>query len=256
MQTPPNGQLPDPDGSSPLDQLPDPDPASPLDQLPPPEEISGTLRDILSGPEFATFEAPTNPSIIAELFGLLLRVFEWIMRLFGRDASGLLQTLAVLLPLLALVAAGVIVIRRRRDAVRRPADGGDVSGEVVPVTPSEWLKLASERAGQGALRSAATALYQGFLLTLDGRGALAYHPSKTPGDYTREMSRTYGPGTSGHAGGRFLNSFQGFSFGQESPTDDAYADLTRLAREAGCEAEGPDPEPGPATSASEGSTAP
>ncbi|MDE2654750.1 MAG: DUF4129 domain-containing protein [Gemmatimonadota bacterium] len=204
-----------------------------LDQSPPPEAISETLREILAGPEFATFEPPVRTSLIGELLGLVMRLLDWIQSLFERDV---LQALAVVLPLLVLVAAGVIVVRRRRDAVRRPARAGDPSMEEVPVTASEWMKLASDRAGKGHLRSAATALYQGFLLTLDGMGALAFHPSKTPGDYTREMSRSYAAGTDARAGRRFINSFQGFSFGHESPTDDGYADLSRLAREAGCAA--------------------
>lgn len=207
-----------------------------LDQSPPPEAISETLREILAGPEFATFEPPVRTSLIGEVLNLLMRLVDWVRSLFERDASGLLQALAVLLPILVLVAGGVIVMRRRRDAVRRPARAGDPSTEEVPVTASEWMRLASDRAGKGHLRSAATALYQGFLLTLDGMGALAFHPSKTPGDYTREMSRSYAAGTDARAGRRFINSFQGFSFGLESPTDDGYADLSRLAREAGCAA--------------------
>lgn len=244
MQTPQRGQLPDTE------------PPTPPDGLPPAEEISGTLRDILSGPDFATFEAPEDPSIVAELLDMLLRLLDWIRSLMEGDTTGILRTLAVLIPLLVLVAAGVIVIRKRRDAVRRPAEGRDPAEEVPPATSNEWLRLARERAGKGFLRSAATALYQGFLLTLDGRGALAYHPSKTPGDYTREISRSRAQGADGPAGGRFLNSFQGFSFGQESPTDDAYADLTRLAREAGCDAEGEDPESEPGTGPAPDGTTP
>lgn len=227
-------------------RTPGAEPPLPQDPLPPPEEISGTLRDILAGPDFATFEAPERPSLAAELIGLLEQLLNWIMSLMQRDTSGLLQALAVAIPLLVLVAAGVIVIRRRRDAVQRTARGRDPGEEARPVTASEWLRLASEHAGKGYLRSAATALYEGFLLTLDGRGALAYHPSKTPGDYTREISRSYGAGMDGRAGGRFLSSFQGFTFGQDSPTDDAYAALTRLAREAGCGGEPANPGDKPA----------
>ena len=218
-----------------------------LDQAPPPQEISETLREILAGPEFATFEPPAGTSLIGELIELLMRLVEWVRSLMERDASGLLQALAVVVPLLALVAAGVIVVRRRRDAVRRPREAEDALAEEVPVTASEWIRLASDRAGKGRLRSAATALYQGFLLTLDGRGALAFHPSKTPGDYTREMSGSYAAGTDARAGRRFINSFQGFSFGHESPTDDGYSDLSRLARDAGCLAEDADTGPGDAS---------
>ncbi len=214
-----------------------------LDRSPPPEAISETLREVLAGPEFATFEPPVQTSLLGELINVLMRLVDWIRSLLERDTTGVLQALAVLLPLLVLVAAGVIVIRRRRDAVRRPAASGGAPVEEVPVTASEWMRLAGERAGKGHLRSAATALYQGFLLSLDGRGALAFHPSKTPGDYTREMSRTYAAGMDARAGRRFINSFQGFSFGHENPTDEGYADLSRLAREAGCVAENADTDP-------------
>ena len=250
MRLVPAGQEPARDGPSGPQQPAGPDGATAqevpaaLDQSPPAQEISETLREILAGPEFATFEPPVRTSMIGELFELLMRLVDWVRSLFERDASGLLQVLAVLLPLLVLVAAGVIVVRRRRDAVRRPVEAGDPSIEEVPVTATEWMKLASDRAGRGHLRAAATALYQGFLLTLDGRGALAFHPSKTPGDYTREMSRTHAAGMDARAGRRFINSFQGFSFGHENPTDDGYADLSRLAWEAGCDAEDGDTDPG------------
>ena len=106
------------------------------------------------------------------------------------------------------------------------------------MTRGEWLRLASRQAGEGRLRPAATALYQGFLLTLTQHGTLAFHPSKTPGDYALEIGRTHSGAAQLSAGGRFLNSFQGFSFGQDDPSSDGYADLARLAREAGCPAGG------------------
>lgn len=104
----------------------------------------------------------------------------------------------------------------------------------TPVSAGEWLKLATERAGRGEFRPAATALYQGFLLTLEKQGALSFHGSKTPGDYEMEIARA--DGGAGAAGGRFLASFQDFSFGQDAPTTEAYAGLARLARDAGCRA--------------------
>ena len=211
-------------------------------QLPAPEEISGALREILAGPDFTTFEPPVRNPILGALLQRILDTLEWIFNLM-EDAPGLVSVLAVLIPVLALVAAGVVVIRRRRLAAGRKTDGDDPSVEEIPVTPNEWLGLASDRARKGYFRSAATALYQGFLLTLDQRGTLAFHPSKTPGDYAMEIAHGYTPGTDAGAGGQFLNSFQGFSFGQDDPTDDGYDNLTRLAREAGCPAGAPDTEP-------------
>ena len=232
-------ELAGPPSSSAPDQLPAPGSSSTADQLPAPEEISGTLREILAGPDFVTFEAPVGNPFLDALVNQFFRFLQWIMELID-GAPGLVSALAILIPVLALVAAGVIVVRRRRGALRRTAKGQGPEAEEIPVTPSEWLRLATDRAGKGYLRSAATALYQGFLLTLDQRGTLAFHPSKTPGDYSMEIARSYSAGTDARAGGRFLNSFQGFSFGQEDPSDDGYADLTRLAREAGCLDDAPD----------------
>ena len=232
------GQPPGPVSSSAPGQLPAPGSSSAAEQLPAPEEISGTLREILAGPDFATFEAPVGNPFLDTLIRWFMTFVEWVLEVMDR-APGVVSALAILIPVLALLAAGVLVVRRRRGAVRRTAEGQDADVEETPVTPTEWLRLASDRAGKGYLRSAATALYQGFLLTLDQRGTLAFHPSKTPGDYSMEIARHYSAGTDARAGGRFLNSFQGFSFGQDNPSSDGYADLTRLAREAGCPTDAP-----------------
>ena len=224
------------------EQPPEPVPLPVTEQLPAPEEISGTLREVLSGPDFTTFDAPAGNPFFARLFGYIGDFLQWIQNLFERDATGLLPALAVLIPVLALVAAGVLVVRHRRRTSRRTFSGVGSSAEKVPATASEWLGLASERAGGGLFRSAATALYQGFLLTLDREGALAFHPSKTPGDYAVEIGRGRGAEVDARAGGQFLDSFQGFSFGRERPTNDGYAALARLAGEAGCPTDGADPD--------------
>ena len=224
------------------EQLPESVPLPSTEQLPAPQEISGTLREILSGPDFTTFDAPAGNPFLKRLFGYIGDFLQWIQDLFERDATGLLPTLAVLIPVLALVAAGVLVVRHRRGTARRTSPGAGSSAEEVPVTASEWLSLANECAGMGSFRSAATALYQGFLLTLDRRGALAFHPSKTAGDYALEIGQDRGAEVDARAGGQFLNSFQGFSFGQEHPTNEGYAALAGLAREAGCPSDGADPE--------------
>ena len=224
-------------------QLQEPVPPAATGQLPAPGEISGTLREILAGPDFATFEAPAGNPFLRRLMGYIGDFLEWIAQLLEWDAAGLLPALAVIIPVLALVVAGVLVIRKRRGRSQRASTTGDGSAEIVPVTANEWLSLAGERAGKGYFRPAATALYQGFLLTLDRRGGLAYHPSKTPGDYAMEMARDRSAGTEAGAGGRFLNAFQGLSFGQERPTEGGYAALAGLARDAGCPADAADPEP-------------
>ena len=109
--------------SAPLPQEPPVSgPATAAGELPSTDEISGVLREILADPEFATFDAPVANPFLNALVSRLTALLEWMMELFDR-APGLATALAVLIPALALLAAGLIVVRRRRGAVRR-TDGG------------------------------------------------------------------------------------------------------------------------------------
>ncbi|MYB05055.1 MAG: DUF4129 domain-containing protein [Gemmatimonadetes bacterium] len=211
--------------------------------IPSPERVSSELRDILSDPDFATFEAPLRQQILEWVFRRVGELWNWVRGLLGEDGAGTAQTVVIVVALVALVVM-VLVASRHASRVRaRQGDEDDPEPE-APLTAREWLTAASRQARGGAFRPAATALYQGFLLTLEQQGLLSFHGSKTPGDYATEITRV-GPGAAGHgemAGGRFLASFQRFSFGQEEPTAGGYAQLARMAREAGCPIEGPSDE--------------
>ena len=200
--------------------------------MPRPDEVSGVLREIMSGPDFATFEEGARWQFLRWLGDLLADAWMWVRQLLGEQTGA-----AEIATILVVVAAGLILVRlaaRHAPAWLRRAgeEDGGMSPE-TPVSAGEWLKLATERAGRGEFRPAATALYQGFLLTLEKQGALSFHGSKTPGDYELEIARADGGAA---AGGRFLVSFQNFSFGQDAPTTEGYAGLARLARDAGCRA--------------------
>lgn len=206
-------------------------------RMPHPDEVSGVLREILSGPEFATFEEGARWQFLRWLGDLLADAWRWVRQLLGEQTGA-----AEIATILVVVAAGLILVRlAARHAptwLRREGEEGGGMSPGTPVSAGEWLKLATERAGRGELRPAATALYQGFLLTLEKRGALSFHGSKTPGDYGLEIDRADGGVAA--AGGRFLASFQDFSFGQDAPTTEGYAGLARLARDAGCRAGEPE----------------
>ena len=230
-----------PAGELPVDQLPaDQLPADqlPVDQLPAPGEVVVVLQEILAGPEFATFE---DPSVLRVLFEWALRkigeFLAWLQLLVGQQ-TGVAAVLLVLVVLLVVVVGWRIAARHAPRLVGAGAGEAEHPGRGAPATAGEWLAVAEARARRGDLRPAATALYQGFLLTLDHRGVVSFHSSKTPGDYALEIARGDG-GTAGATatGGRFLDSFQDFSFGPGSPTADGYTGLTRLARAAGCTTE-------------------
>ena len=203
-------------------------------QLPEPEEVSEVLREILAGSEFATFQRNPLARLLDWVWRKVLDLWSWLWESLGDQGAA-----AEIVTVVIVVAAAVLAVYLARRYAPEWLRGGDGDqGEAAPETPvtaREWFRLATDRAGHGELRPAATALYQGFLLTLDRRGALSFHSSKTPGDYTLEIAR--GGGTVA-AGSRFLDSFQDFSFGQRRPTGAGYEGLARLAREAGCPAGG------------------
>lgn len=204
-------------------------------RMPGPEEVSGVLREILAGPDFAAFDEGARWLLLRRLGELLADLWRWMLLQLGERSWA--AEIATVLIVAATAAVLVRVTARHAPAWLRR--GGDDDGEAPPETPAsarEWLKLATDLAGRGEFRPAATALYQGFLLTFEKRGALSFHSSKTPGDYAAEIARA-DPVTA-LAGGRFLDSFQNFSFGRDGPTTAGYAGLARLARDAGCRAEG------------------
>ncbi len=201
--------------------------------------MSGALREIVAGPDFASLPVPARRRIFNWIADRLSDAWEWLRRFLFDDGTGLLEFLALVVVLGALIALGAVAVRRGPDWVGRARDKahGGPDADRAPASATEFFDLARARAGEGRLRPAASALYQGFLLTLDKRGTVAFHPSKTPGDYAVEMDAA--------AGRSFIRHFQGLSFGQESPTPAGYAALEEMAREAGCPTTAPGEETEP-----------
>ena len=215
----------------------------PQKPLPSAEEVSGVLREILADPEFATFEPSLRQQAIEWILETLPRVWAWIRQLLGEDGTGAMQIVVVVVAVAALLIMARVASKHAPKWTGQTEEGDDLDEVRAPVTAHEWLKTAGRRAGQGEYRPAASALYQGFLLTLEQQGALSFHSSKTPGDYADEISRSdASPSEDPAVGGRFLDSFQDYSFGHEEPTPSGYAILAQIARDAGCPAAIPESE--------------
>ncbi len=190
--------------------------------------MSDALREILADPEFVSPPLPARQRVYEWIANTLSDAWDWLRRFLFDEGAGLMEVLAVLVVLAALIALGAVALRHGPQWVRgerKRRDEGPEDGS-APASAREWFGLARTRAGEGEFRPAASALYEGFLLTLDRKGAVGFHPSKTPGDYALEMETG--------AGRNFIRHFQGLSFGQETPTSAGYAALEDLARDAGC----------------------
>jgi len=156
-------------------------------QLPEADEVSEVLREILAGSEFATFRQNPLARLLDWVDRTLQYLWRWLRESLGDQGAAEIVTVVIVA---AVAVLAVYLARRYAPEWLRGGDGdrGEAAPE-TPVTAREWFRLATDRAGRGELRPAATALYQGFLLTLDGQGALSFHSSKTPGDYALEMAR-------------------------------------------------------------------
>ncbi|MFL5383529.1 MAG: DUF4129 domain-containing protein [Longimicrobiaceae bacterium] len=160
------------------------------DQLPTAAEIQRAVTTVYSRPEYAERHG------IREWFaGKLREIYHWIADQLGSFGElrltnpwifwlvvGWLAIAAALL--LGHLVWTALQAARRAEPEVEPATGKAV--KTKPRTAADWEAEAARLAAEGKLREAAAALYQALLLRLDGRGAVRFDPSKTPGDYRRE----------------------------------------------------------------------
>lgn len=120
---------------------------------------------------------------------LLSRAWEWFTRTLRdlfQQAAGSRGTYLITLSLIALViivsiARSVIVARARRQAIARRA---------VEVSADDLLAQARGLAAQGAYVDAAHLLHAALVARLAEGKRVRPHPSKTVGDYARELRMT------------------------------------------------------------------
>jgi len=152
---------------------------------------------------------------------LLSRGWEWVTRTLGdlfRQAAGSRGTFLIALTLIvvllvALIARAVIVAQARRQAATRREAG---------ISAEEQLAQARGLAAQGAHVQAAHLLYAAVISRLVERQRVRRHPSKTVGDYWREL-RTGGDG--------MAIPYQSFARTYEHVVyGDGLCDATRYAR--------------------------
>jgi len=215
------------------------------DQVPSYRDVVRTLEDVLADPDFRAIE----PSLLDRgLREILSTMGRWIRDLLSAIPAGSGGVLAW-----TLIAAGVLVVvfalskwGSHALATARKAGRTGPLGSERPATASDCYRRAAERAARGDFRAAATALYRGVLLVLDGTGAIALHASKTPGDYMAELSRRPRAASPELDPARFLQAFQHFSFSEIPPTASGYRELEAAAehcRESRSSSQGSEPRP-------------
>jgi Domain of unknown function (DUF4129) len=152
---------------------------------------------------------------------LLSRFWEWFSRILSdlfSQASNSRGTYLISLTLIALaivvsVTRAVIVARARRQAASR---------REVLVTADEQLAEARGLAAQGAFVQAAHLLYAAVVTRLVEQKRVRRHPSKTVGDYGRDLRALADPLTASYAA--FARVYDVIAYG------DGLCDAARYAR--------------------------
>jgi hypothetical protein len=141
------------------------------------DTVQAVVRD-------AAFRRSTRQSLADQLLIWLMDAFDKLGRLFKRLPSGRSLGLALVgLVVLFVLVRLVIAARRRDDTGERLSAGRDVSS-----TGDPWL-AADALAAQGRYDEAAHALYRGVIVSLGRDERVRLDPSKTSGDYARELRR-------------------------------------------------------------------
>jgi len=125
--------------------------------------------------------------------------------------------------LIVVVIVGRIVVARRIDEQRSRIRAGRVGAR----DRADYWGAARELANRGEYSAACHALYAAVLDSLARSGAVRVHPSKTSGDYSRELARRAAIATPAFAA--FARQFERTVFSTESVTSD---DFDRLFAEA------------------------
>jgi uncharacterized protein DUF4129 len=158
-------------------------------------------------------------SLLERFFGWLGQMFEWLNQsLKGtRYGKGIAIGMAVVLALLIIGRLAYAArLRSESERYRRSERGGAAS------TSDAWSE-AEQLAAEGRFTEAAHALYRATLALLARRAHLRLHPSKTTGDYVRELRARSSPAYSGFR--QFGRRYDSVIYGHGSCDAESYASL-------------------------------
>lgn len=170
----------------------------------------------------AAYSVPLRRSLLGRLLRWLFeRITDLIAMLGGSRGARLTVIVAVGLILVAII--GRLLVARQVELRRRTG----ASLRAIGTDRRDYWALAEELAGAENFVGACHAIYLAVLASLARTGALAFHASKTPGDYAREIRRRRsGVAVEFRA---FVRQFEIAAFGPTPPVAATYAALRQSA---------------------------
>ncbi len=147
-------------------------------------QIHDTVRAIASQRAYGS----SRESLATKFFRL---VFRWVGEVFSwlRGTLDAQIVIVIAVALIALIIVARIYIDRRYAAVRRR--GLEIRG--ARGGRRDFWALARELATAGRYTDACHAVHAAVLEAMTGASLVRYHPSKTNGDYARELRRAGAP---------------------------------------------------------------
>jgi hypothetical protein len=208
-----------------------------MQTLPGAAKVERALEQVYSQPEFRAQAAPPDvwAWIRAKMAEGVMKLLEWLdgFRAMQEARPVLFWIIVAWLVVTALaLLAHIIYTSASAFSGGRSASspGEDEQAARGPRGAAEWEAEARRAASEGRLREASIALYHAMLLRLDGRGAVRFDPSKTPGDYRRELR---GHPEVARPFAAFQRGFEPVAFGGRPLDADGYERLRGAAGEAG-----------------------
>ncbi|MGE5141922.1 MAG: DUF4129 domain-containing protein [Acidobacteriota bacterium] len=148
------------------------------------DSIQLAVREVFSAREYDwRFRART--SMWSKVWSLFLRLLAWLDRLHDTHPVGYWALIGLLCLMLAVILGHFVYVLWRS---LRPAAPTRAAAAVGPPPRDARWHLAEARrlAAAGRLTDALGHRYLAMVMELDRRGALKFHPSKTPAEYLRE----------------------------------------------------------------------
>jgi uncharacterized iron-regulated membrane protein len=148
------------------------------------DSIRLAVQEVFAAREY-DWRFRARSSMWSQVWSLFLRLLEWLDRLHDTHPVGYWALIGLLMLMLAVILGHFIYVLwrslRPSDLVTTPA------AAAPPPRDARWhLAEARRLASAGLLTEALGHRYLAMVLELDRRGALRFHPSKTPAEYLRE----------------------------------------------------------------------
>lgn len=150
----------------------------------PADSLRAVLDSVFRAPKYAWREETEAFAMVARWWRALI---GWIAGL--REANPLgyrLFVAALVLLLVAVLAHAVWVLVRTIRGAREAADSTAAPAGALRRDGAWYLRSADMLAAEGRFAEALQKAFVGLAFTLDGRGLLTYHPSRTPAEVARD----------------------------------------------------------------------